>query len=135
MSLEVINIGSQLRNGFLNGGDMRDYTYIAGNRFGINNIFRSQRFDVDRLDINWTDDEKPEFVRGLRIVDHQEGETYTVHSEDADNLMYSLAYVSNKSKLEDGVKPFDEYLAAATSSKDYLVTEIKKKSEENAVVH
>jgi hypothetical protein len=135
MSLKVINIESQLRNGFLNGGDMRDYTYIAGNRFGINNIFRSQRFDVDRLDINWTDDEKPEFVRGLRIIDHQEGETYTVHSEDADNLMYSLAYVSNKSKLEDGVKPFDEYLAAATSSKDYLVTAIKKKSEENAVVH
>jgi hypothetical protein len=126
MSLKVINIESQLRNGFLNGGDMRDYTYIAGNRFGINNIFRSQRFDVDRLDINWTDDEKPEFVRELRIIDHQEGETYTVHSEDADNLMYSLAYVSNKSKLEDGVKPFDEYLAAATSSKDYLVTEIKK---------
>ena len=114
---------------------MRDYTYFAGTRFSVNNIFRSQRFDVDRLDINWADDEKPEFIRGLRIVDHQEGETYTVHSEDADNLMYSLSYVSNKSTSEDGLKKFDEYLAAATASKDYLVTTIKKKSEESAVVH
>ena len=39
------------------------------------------------MDANWVDEEKPEFVRGLRIVDHQEGETYTVHSEDADNLI------------------------------------------------
>ena len=114
---------------------MRDYTYFACTRFSVNNIFRSQRFDVDRLDINWADDEKPEFIRGLRIIDHQEGETYTVHSEDADNLMYSLSYVSNKSTSEDGLKKFDEYLAAATASKDYLVTTIKKKSEESAVVH
>jgi hypothetical protein len=49
--------------------------------------------------------------------------------------MYSLSYVSNKSTSEDGLKKFDEYLAAATASKDYLVTTIKKKSEESAVVH
>ena len=29
---------------------MRDYTYLGGSRFSINNIFRSLRFDVDRLD-------------------------------------------------------------------------------------
>ena len=114
---------------------MRDYTYFSGTRFSVNNIFRSQRFDVDRLDINWADDEKPEFVRGLRIVDHLESETYTVHSQDADDLMYSLAFVNNKSSSEDGVIKFDEYLAAATASKNYLVTAIKKKIEENAVVH
>lgn len=114
---------------------MRDYTYFAGARFSVNNIFRSQRFDVDRLDINWVDEEKPDFVRGLRIIDHQDGETYTVHSEDADDLMYSLAYVSNKCSSEDGVNKFDEYLAAATASKDYLILAIKKKSEESAVVH
>jgi len=73
------------------------------------------------LDINWTDNEKLEFVRGLRIIDHQEGETYSVHSEDVDNLIYSLAYVSNKNTSEDGEKKFDEYLAEATFSKDYLV--------------
>ena len=100
---------------------MCDYTYYAGNRFSTNNILRSQWFDVDRLDINWTDNEKLEFVRGLRIIDHQEGETYSVHSEDVDNLIYSLAYVSNKNTSEDGEKKFDEYLAEATFSKDYLV--------------
>jgi hypothetical protein len=115
---------------------MRDYTYFAGTRFTVNNIFRSQRFDVDRLDANWVDEERPEFVRGLRIVDHQEGETYTVHSEDADNLIYSLAFVSNKSSTEDGVKRFDEYLASATAAKEYLITILEKnKTEDEAVIH
>lgn len=104
---------------------MRDYTYFTGTRFTVNNIFRSQRFDVDRLDANWVDEEKPEFVRGLRIIDHQEGETYTVHSEDADNLIYSLAYISNKSSPEDGFKRFDQYLSAATSQKQYLIGGLK----------
>ena len=49
---------------------MRDYTYIDGNRFNINNHFRSLRFDIDRLDINWMNAEKkPDFVRGYRVVD------------------------------------------------------------------
>ena len=58
---------------------MRDYTYIEGYRFTIWNIYRSKRFDVDRLDINFADKDMPEFVRGLRIVDHLENESYTVH--------------------------------------------------------
>ena len=58
---------------------MRDYTYIEGYRFIIWNIYRSKRFDVDRLDINFADKDMPEFVRGLRIVDHLENESYTVH--------------------------------------------------------
>ncbi len=114
---------------------MRDYTYFAGTRFSVNNIFRSQRFDVDRLDLNWVDDEKSEFVRGLRIVDHKDGETYMVHSEDADNLIYSLAYVSNKSASEVGVTKFDEYLLAATTSKKYLISDLEvfKKVEESLI--
>jgi hypothetical protein len=44
---------------------MRDYTYLGGARFTINNIFRSLRFDVDRLDLSWSEDQKPEFTRGL----------------------------------------------------------------------
>ena len=62
---------------------MRDYTYIEGYRFIIWNIYRSKRFDVDRLDINFADKDMPEFVRGLRIVDHLENESYTVHCDEA----------------------------------------------------
>jgi len=51
---------------------MRDYTYLNGTRFSINNLFRSLRFDIDRLDMSWVDSEKPEFSRGLRIVDNVE---------------------------------------------------------------
>jgi len=99
---------------------MRDYTYIEGYRFTIWNIYRSKRFDVDRLDINFADKDMPEFVRGLRIVDHLENETYTVHGDDADHLSYSMCFIHNSNK-EDRPDQFDEYLTQAISKKEYLV--------------
>ena len=42
---------------------MRDYTYLNGARFTVCNLFRSLRFDIDRLDMSWVDAEKPEFTR------------------------------------------------------------------------
>ncbi len=30
---------------------MRNFTYIDGARFVVNNLFRSLRFDIDRLDL------------------------------------------------------------------------------------
>jgi len=106
---------------------MRDYTYIDGARFAIANLFRSLRFDIDRLDMSWVSDEKPAFSRGLRIVDSDEGNTVTVDGEEADSLIYSLTYIYNK---EDGADVFraavDEYLKVALSTKEYLVTSQKK---------
>lgn len=64
---------------------MRDYTYLGGARFSINNLFRSLRFDIDRLDMSWVDGEKPEFSRGLRIVDHDAGNTTTVDGLEGDD--------------------------------------------------
>jgi hypothetical protein len=99
---------------------MRDYTYIEGYRFNIWNIYRSKRFDIDRLDINFADKDRPDFIRGFRVVDHLESETYTVHGEDADNLSYSLCFINNSTKdyIPD---QFDEFLIEAISKKDYLV--------------
>jgi len=115
---------------------MRDYTYFAGARFGIANLFRSQRFNIDRLDINWVDDEMPEFVRGVRIVDFTENETYTLQDKDADNLMYSFAYIYSNSSNEKFIEMVDEYLKIAIESKEYLITEDKKKPKEiTQVVH
>ena len=94
---------------------MRDYTYIEGYCFTIWNIYRSKRFDVDRLDINFADKDMPEFVRGLRIVDHLENESYTVHGDDADHLSYSMCFIHNSNK-EDRPDQFDEYLTQAISS-------------------
>ena len=120
---------------------MRDYTYLGGARFTINNIFRSLRFDVDRLDLSWSEDQKPEFTRGLRIVDNDESNTVTLDGEDADNLVFSLAYAFNK---QDGFEAFrgavDEYLKVALATKQYLITSQKKdperKSETSeAVIH
>lgn len=101
-------------------GDMRDFTYIEGYRFNIWNIYRSKRFDVDKLDINFADREKPEFVRGMRIVDHFESETYLIHGEDADNLSYSMCCLHNENK-ENRPDVFDEYLIQATNKKEYLL--------------
>jgi hypothetical protein len=109
---------------------MRDYTYLNSARFSINNLFRSLRFDIDRLDMSWVDSEKPEFSRGLRIVDNDESNTVTVDGEDADNLIYSLTYIFSK---EDGQEAFraatDEYLKVALETKDFLVTNQKKDPE------
>lgn len=111
---------------------MRDYTYIEGYRFSIWNIYRSKRFDVDRLDINFADKNKPEFIRGLRIVDHDESETFLVHGDDADNLAYSICFLHGENK-ENRPDHFDHYLTLATSKKEYLVHnlyEVEKPTEE-----
>jgi len=106
---------------------MRDYTYLNGARFTINNLFRSQRFDIDRLDMSWVDGEKPEFTRGLRIVDQEEVNTITVDGEDGDNLIFSLTLIFSK---EDGIEAFrvatDAYLKVALETKEFLVTSQKK---------
>ena len=102
---------------------MRDYTYLNGARFSVNNIYRSLRYDVDRLDMSWVDGEKPEFSRGLRVVDNDESNTATVDGEEGDNLIYSLTYLYSK---EDGYENFrkavDSYLKVALETKEYLVT-------------
>ena len=120
---------------------MRDYTYLGGARFSINNLFRSLRFDIDRLDMSWVDGEKPEFSRGLRIVDHDAGNTITVDGLEGDNLIYSLTYLFSK---EDGHEAFrnatDTYLTVALDTKEYLVSAQKKDPEgkpevAEAVIH
>ena len=113
---------------------MRDYTYIEGYRFTIWNIYRSKRFDVDRLDIIFADKDMPEFVRGLRIVDHHENESYTVHGEDADHLSYSMCFIHNSNK-EDRPDQFDEYLTQAINKKEYLVHKLftEERTTETAV--
>lgn len=102
---------------------MRDYTFYQGARFYISNIFRSQRFDVDRLDMSWVDDERPEFCRGLRVIDHRESHTEMIDGEDADSLVYALAFISCK----DGTKDLDvdAYLQKSLESKDFSTVSIK----------
>jgi hypothetical protein len=109
---------------------MRNYSYINGIRFAVVNLFRSLRFDIDRLDLNWADDTKPEFVRGLRIVDTDESNTVTVHGEDADNLMYSLSFIYTREVNADTFRAaIDAYLIVALETKDYLVLNQKKDPE------
>ena len=107
---------------------MRNYTYIEGARFLVANIYRSQRFDVDRLDLNWVDDSKPEFTRGLRVVDHKECETYVVHGERADNLIFSLAAISSDKDVS-GYEGYDAYLLESIRTGNYLINSPAKKCE------
>ena len=120
---------------------MRNYSYINGTRFAVVNLFRSLRFDIDRLDLSWVDDTKPDFVRGLRIVDSDESNTVTVHGEDADNLIYSLTFIFGREETSDAFRTaMDAYLIVALETKDYLVSTQKKDSEgkpevAKAVIH
>jgi hypothetical protein len=114
---------------------MRDYTYIGGARFSICNIFRSLRFDIDRLDMNWVDGEKPVFSRGLRIVDNDEGSTVTVDGEEGDSLVFSLAYIFNRESDGDSFRSaVDDYLKDALANRNYLVTKQKRSSEDKKEV-
>jgi hypothetical protein len=103
---------------------MRDYTFFEGSRFFISNIYRSERFDVDRLDISWIDDVKPDFVRGLRIIDHLTGDTEMVHGVAADDLIYSLCFVTSEGMPGDE-SILDRYLEAAIRTKKFLISEQK----------
>jgi hypothetical protein len=77
--------------------------------------------------MSWVDGDKPEFTRGLRVVDNDEVNTVTVDGEDGDNLIYSLTFIFSK---EDGADAFraaiDQYLKVALETKEYLVTRQKK---------
>ena len=110
---------------------MRNYTYIDGTRFLVANLFRSLRFDIDRLDMSWVADQKPVFSRGFRIVDNDDGNTVTVDGEDADNLIYSLTYIYCKEdNSEDFRVAVDTFLKTALEEKDCFVSNQQKKSKE-----
>ena len=116
---------------------MRDYTYLDGGRFLISNIYRSQRFDIDRLDLNWVDQEKPDFVRGFRVIDHQESKTVIVHGEDADNLIFSMSYISS-TVIGASFGDFDAYLIVGVDKGNYLITShatTKNQTELEEVLH
>lgn len=109
---------------------MRDYTYVDGTRFSITNLFRSLRFDVDRLDPSWVDEEKPKFIRGLRVVDNEESQTLTVDGEEGDSLMFSLTYLYSRNDSFDTFRvAMDEYLKVVFATKEYLTTKQKNNLE------
>ena len=115
---------------------MRDYTYLDNGRFWIANIYRTKRFDIDRLDISWiTNHENRDFVRGFRMVDHDEVKTVLIHGKDADDLIFSLAYINNQ---EDSCeKDFEAYFLKCFETKKYLVLDHQQPSpeEKEEVLH
>ena len=120
---------------------MRNYTYIDGTRFIVANLFRSLRYDIDRLDMSWVGDQKPIFSRGFRIVDNDENNTVTLDGEDADNLIYSLTYVfSNEETTQEFREAVDEFLKDALITKNYLINskgniEKDKRTEAESLLH
>ncbi len=111
---------------------MRNYTYIDGTRFLVANLFRSLRFDIDRLDMSWVGDQKPTFSRGFRIVDNDEGNTVTVDGEDADNLIYSLTFIYCKESDHMAFRSAtDAYLEVAFKTKEFLISNQPNNSEGN----
>jgi hypothetical protein len=123
------------------GGPMRNYTYIDGTRFIVANLFRSLRYDIDRLDMSWVGDQKPIFSRGFRIVDNDESNTVTLDGEDADNLIYSLTYMfSNEETTQEFREAVDEFLKDALITKNYLINskgdiEKDKSTEAESLLH
>jgi hypothetical protein len=112
---------------------MRNYTYIDGTRFIVANLFRSLRYDIDRLDMSWVGDQKPIFSRGFRIVDNDENNTVTLDGEDADNLIYSLTYMfSNEETTQEFREAVDEFLKDALITKNYLINSKSNKEKDKS---
>jgi hypothetical protein len=104
---------------------MRDYTYLDNGRFWIANIYRTKRFDIDRLDINWSsNDQNHDFVRGFRIVDHDENVRVLVHGSDADDLIFSMQHINQRETSSE--KDFEEYILKCLETRKYLVLEHAK---------
>ena len=120
---------------------MRNYTYIDGTRFIVANLFRSLRYDIDRLDMSWVGDQKPIFSRGFRVVDNDEANTVTLDGEDADNLIYSLTYIfSSEETTQEFREAVDEFLRDALITKNYLINskgniEKDKSTEAESLLH
>lgn len=107
---------------------MRDYTYLDNGRFVITNIYRTKRFDIDRLDINWiTNHENRDFVRGYRMVDHDENTKILVHGSDADDLIFSMAHINNQEDSSE--KDFEKYFLQCLEKKEYLFLEHQPSTE------
>ena len=107
---------------------MRDYTYLDNGRFWITNIYRTKRFDIDRLDINWiTNQDNRDFVRGFRMIDHDENKKVLVHGTDADHLIFSMAYINNQEDSSE--KDFEAYILKCLETKKYLVLDHQQPEE------
>ena len=59
---------------------------------------RRKGVDVDRLGINFTNQDTLEFLRDFRVVDHYESETYLVRGDVADNLSCGLCFTHHENK-------------------------------------
>ena len=106
---------------------MRNYTSIDRNRFQVFNIFRSLRFDIDRLDLDVIRvKEVPDMARGFRVTDHDSDEFYLVSGQSADDLIFSLAYI-HSNNTGDYMYKFDEYLSQAIQTDVYLITNQESK--------
>jgi hypothetical protein len=104
---------------------MRDYTYLDNGRFWITNIYRTKRFDVDRLDINWSaNDQSREFVRGFRMIDHEDNVKVLIHGSDADDLIFSMQHIHNQEASSEA--DFEAYFLKCLETKQYLILDHPK---------
>ena len=93
--------------------------------YSVSNIYKSELYSVDRLDISRPGLKKPPFIRGMRIVDLGGDVMMVVDGVEADRLIYSFALIRNEIGKTSNQQAFDDYLLAAFLTEEFLVTEQK----------
>jgi hypothetical protein len=114
---------------------------LYGHIYTAGEIYKSSRYLIERVELfRWTDNsESPPMTRGFRVVNLKTGITNVYHKELADQLIYSLSYLSSKDfepelsddYLEKGQELDDFSLKVLTS----LVPEVKQSEDSRIKVH
>ena len=93
--------------------------------YSVSNIYKSELYSVDRLDITRPGLKNPPFIRGMRIVDLGGDVMMVIDGVEADRLVYSFAIIRSEISPASSQQRLDDYLLAAFLTEEFLVTEQK----------
>ena len=98
---------------------------IGGHIYTSSEIFNSGLYLVERLELyRFTiNPDGPIFSRGYRITYLYSGDIKIISAESADQLIYSLSYISSRDFPSDSA---DKFLEAAIKTGDFSLVAVKE---------
>ena len=98
---------------------------IGGHIYTSSEIFNSGVYLVERLELYrfTTNPDGPVFSRGYRIATLHSGDIKIISTENADQLIFSLSYISSRDFPSDSA---DKFLEAAIKTGDFSLLAVKE---------
>jgi hypothetical protein len=115
---------------------------IGGHIYTSSEIFNSGLFLVERLELYrfTVNPDGPVFSRGYRVTNLYAGDIKIISAENADQLIFSLSYISSRDFPSDSA---DKFLGEALKTGDFSLVAVKEilfpeegvNSQEHLAVH